>query len=243
MSIVFGRQRMSMSRIKEAPGNGDPSFEAVNRFSLKTQAYQQIRKALMVGEFKPGEKLSGREIAMRLGSSLTPVREALLHLVAEGALETRVGQAITVPIPRRSVFAELSDMRAQLEGLGAERAAARIGPSRIEGLEAIHVSLGEAKQRRDYEAALRCNEAFHLVLCGEAKMPRLLKLVESLWVQNGPFLNFLYSGPDDIPVGGTPHWHVLILDALHKRDGAAARDAMRGDILEGGADLMRRLPE
>ena len=64
--------------------SGGDTFAAVARNSLSEQAYQQIRKALMVGELKPGQKLNGRDIAVRLGTSLTPVREALLQMVAEG---------------------------------------------------------------------------------------------------------------------------------------------------------------
>ena len=63
---------------KEALARGE-AFEAVERSSLSRQAYNQLRKALMLGELQPGQKLSGREIALRLGTSLTPVREALLQ--------------------------------------------------------------------------------------------------------------------------------------------------------------------
>jgi GntR family colanic acid and biofilm gene transcriptional regulator len=115
---------MRMNR-KEALAGGE-AFEAVERSSLSRQAYNQLRKALMVGELQPGQKLSGREIALRLGTSLTPVREALLQLVAEGVLELRTGHSVTVPLPTRAVYTELRDIRVQTEGLGAERAAALI---------------------------------------------------------------------------------------------------------------------
>ncbi len=218
-------------------------FASVARSSLSAQAYVQIRKALMVGELKPGQKLNGREIAIRLGTSLTPVREALLQLVSEGVLEARTGHSIAVPVPTRAVYIELRDIRLETEGLGAERAAALIEPKAIGDLAELHATLVTAKADRNYAAALRYNEAFHLGVCREARMPRLFRVVESLWAQSGPFLNFLYSDADDWPVPKDPHPHVQLLDALRRRDGGAARRAIANDIISGGLNLLGRLAE
>lgn len=218
-------------------------FEAAERSSLSNQAYQQIRKALMVGELKPGQRLSGREIALRLGTSLTPVREALLQLVSEGVLDARAGQSVTVPHPTRVVYAELRDIRMEVEGLGAARAAARIGISGIAELAATHDRLMQAKRAGDFGLALRHNEAFHLGLARESGMPRLFRAVESLWTQSGPFLNFLFSGPECWADNREPHCHLKVLEALRRRDEPAARAAIVEDIVAGGAPLMARLPD
>jgi Transcriptional regulators len=227
---------------KEALAAGE-AFEAVERSSLSRQAYNQLRKALMVGELQPGQKLSGREIALRLGTSLTPVREALLQLVAEGVLELRTGHSITVPVPTRAVYSELRDIRVQTEGLGAERAATLIGEAAISELTAVHEQLVTAKRSGDYALALRCNEAFHLGLCREAQMPRLFRVVESLWTQMGPFLNFLYKGPEGWPTPKGEHFHCSVLTALKQRDGTAARQAIVDDIMSGGAGLLDKLAD
>ena len=197
----------------------------------------------MVGELKPGQKLSGRRIALRLGISLTPVREALLQMVAEGILESRTGQSIIVPYPTRAVFAELKDIRIEVEGLAAERAASRMESKDIAELAAIQEKLIKAKVDHEYAAALGYNEAFHLGLAQHSGMPRLCRVVEGLWAQSGPFLNFLYSGPEGWPIGQTPHQHEQVLDALKHRDGAAARQAIVEDIAHGGAWLLARLPD
>jgi len=218
-------------------------FEAAERSSLSNQAYQQIRKALMVGELRPGQRLSGREIAVQLGTSLTPVREALLQLVAEGVLEARAGQSITVPHPTRAVYAELRDIRVEVEGLGAARAAACIGIAGMTELAATHDRLLRAKKAGKFGEALRHNEAFHLGLARESGMPRLFRAVESLWTQSGPFLNFLFNGPDCWAVDGDPHCHIKVLEALRRRDSSAARAAIVEDIVSGGAALMAKLPD
>jgi DNA-binding GntR family transcriptional regulator len=247
MGLVNTRLALEQDRMKQkqqqVTGSTAEGLGMVERSSLSTQAYQQIRKALMVGELKPGQKLNGREIALRLGTSLTPVREALLQMVAEGVLEFRAGQSITVPQPTRRVYAELRDIRVEVEGLAAERAAQRISPAGIAELAALHDGVVRGKAEHDYGLALRCNEAFHLSIARESGMPRLFKVVEGLWAQSGPFLNYLYNGPEGWPVGDDPHAHVVVMDALRRRDGAAARAAIVEDIVRGGAGLLSRLPE
>ena len=96
--------------------------------SLRTRVYDSLRDALTAGQFTPGQKLSFRYIAGTLGVSLTPVREAIRRLVAEGALEMRPGRSVRVPLMTQAKILELRDMRLTLEGLAAEKAAAS-GPS------------------------------------------------------------------------------------------------------------------
>lgn len=215
----------------------------VERSSLSAQAYQQIRKALMIGAFKPGERLSGRDLAARLGTSLTPVREALLQLVAEGVLESRTGQSIMVPTLARADYLELRDIRVEVEGLGAARAAARVDADAIARLEELHAHLVQAKSERRFDDALRWNEAFHLELARASGMPRLVRVVESLWAQSGPFLNFLYGEGDGAAAGEALHGHVQVIQALKAGDPHAASEAIANDIIGGGNDLVLRLAD
>src|SRR5215475_1089790 len=93
--------------------------------SLRKQVYDSLRAALTAGRFTPGQKLSFRFIAGALGVSLTPVREAVRRLVAEGAFEMRPNRSVRVPLMTRDRILELRDIRVALEGLAAEKAAAR----------------------------------------------------------------------------------------------------------------------
>lgn len=222
-------------------GDADNTTSVVQRHSLSDQAYGLIRKALMTGQLKPGQKISSREMAERLGTSLTPVREALLHLVAEGVLESHTGRSVRVPILTKADYLELRDLRVEVEGLGAARAAAHIDSEGIKQLQGIHDRLARAKAERRFDDALRWNEAFHISLAREARMPRLVRVVESLWAQSGPFLNFLYSDTASFPETGRPHQHTLLIEALRQRDSEAARNAITQDIIRGGESLILRL--
>lgn len=216
----------------------------VERSSLSSQAYQQLRKALMIGALKPGQKLSGRDLAARLGTSLTPVREALLQLVAEGVLEARTGHSITVPTLTRADYIELRDIRVEVEGLAAARAAEQATAELVRRLEELHRLLVDAKAARQFDEALRWNEAFHLAIAHGARMPRLVRVIEGLWAQSGPFLNFLYNRDAPAPPPGAEvHGHVRVIEAIRAGDADAARRAIAEDIIGGGTDLARRLSE
>lgn len=226
-----------MTKAKDKPSA--PALEQVVRANLAAQAHGKLRKALSTGELRPGERLNGRALAARLGTSLTPVREALLQLVAEGGLEMQAGKSFTVPVPTRAAYLELRDLRLVLEGMAAERAAAAVTPPALTRLAAAHRKLSNAKLKGDFAGALRWNEEFHLGLAAAAGMPRLLRLIEGLWIQSGPFLNDLRADwPHTV---AEPHPHVLVLQALEARDGMAAAAAIRRDIQEGGEGPLSRL--
>jgi len=206
------------------------------RENLTSRAYEGIKDALMKGRFHPGEKLGIRDLARKMGTSPTPVREALLQLVSSYALEMRPGHSVTVPVLTKERYIEIRTMRIALEGLAAEQAARRISKERIGHLEKIHSSLAQAKASGNYKEVLEKNQAFHFDLCRASEMPLLLAMIEILWLQIGPSLNLIY--PPTSPDNGHRHYHLQILDALSDRDGARARKAMENDLIYGGAQLL-----
>ena len=100
-----------------------PDFEKAQRMSLTTQVEVNLKSALIVGSLKPGIRLITREIAEQLGTSITPVREALLRLVSAGALQATHAQAFLVPEISLTRFKELNQIRKNLEGMAAAAAA------------------------------------------------------------------------------------------------------------------------
>ena len=96
-------------------------MQHVEHVSLTTQVLREIRSAVVFGPYlAPGARLTFRDVAQRLNASVTPVREALLQLVAERVLSVGPGRTITVPILTRAQFLELRVVRIVLEGLAAE---------------------------------------------------------------------------------------------------------------------------
>ncbi|MEQ8813494.1 GntR family transcriptional regulator [Thalassobaculum sp.] len=214
-------------------------LEPLASVSLSEQVYGRLRTALMRAELKPDQRLKIRDLAAKLGTSETPVREAIFQLAREGALEIKPRYFVRVRRLSLSQYLENRDIRLQLEPLAAERALPHIRPEDIDQLARLHAKLIAAEQSRDYPTALEANFDFHFGLYWRSAMPTLIELLESLWIRVGPLLNELY--PHGHPTYDGPHQHEVVLDALRRRDGYMLREAIRQDLLEGGRNFLRHL--
>jgi DNA-binding GntR family transcriptional regulator len=204
------------------------TFSALDTEPLREKAYQRIKKAIIGGRFKPGETITIRGAAEGLGTSATPVREALRQLVAERVLEIRSNRSVAVPVMTSEKFEELVEIRSALEGMAAHKAARRITGAQIERLRRLNEEMAAAVERGDVQRYLSLNEEFHFTIYRAARSPVLLSIVELLWLQIGPFLNHLFSSVR--PSGVFYRDHDAAVEALSRRDGAAAGQALRDDI-------------
>jgi DNA-binding transcriptional MocR family regulator len=84
---------------------------APSDLSLRDKVYESLREALTAGRFLPGQKLTFRFVAGTLGVSLTPVREAIRRLAAEGAFEMQPNRSVRLPLLTRDRVLELRDIR------------------------------------------------------------------------------------------------------------------------------------
>ncbi|MGO4319830.1 GntR family transcriptional regulator, partial [Agrobacterium sp. MCAB5] len=100
--------------------------------SLSARIYTKLREGLIVGSFAPGERLLMQELAERLGTSVTPVREACLRLVSEQAFELRSGRFVVVPELSQDRYVQIKVIRTALEGLAAELAVENVSAADIE---------------------------------------------------------------------------------------------------------------
>lgn len=216
-----------------------PAIRPVERTNLTARVYAEMRAALLDGRFPPGHRFKIRELAASLGVSMTPVREALMQLVREGGLDMRASQSITVARLTLAEYLELRTIRLHLEGLAAEVATTRITDAEIDALAQAHAGLVAAEAAQDWREALITNARFHHTLSRASGMPQLAAMIEGIWLRNGPLLNFLY--PDAHPTYPGRHQHLNVLDALRRRDPDAVREAVRADMIEGGAGLVRLL--
>jgi DNA-binding GntR family transcriptional regulator len=207
--------------------------------SLTARVHAELRAELMHGRLQPGQRLKIRDLARAMGVSETPVREAVMQLVREGALELRHAAAIRVARLDLSGYLELRQIRLRLEGLAAEEAARRATTAAVAALEAEHALLVAAEAAQTWQAAIEANFRFHHGLWRLAAMPHLLAILEGIWLRNGPLLNLLY--PDAMPSYAGRHRHLDILDGLRARDAEHTRVAVHADLIEGGRGLLRRL--
>ncbi|MGY4502229.1 GntR family colanic acid and biofilm gene transcriptional regulator [Bradyrhizobium sp. GM24.11] len=200
----------------------------VGRDNLHARAYLMLRKALMAGRFRPGQRLLLKPLAEELGVSVTPVREALLRLASERGLVPHQSRTMMVPVLSVARFREIRDIRIELEGRAAEAAANNISSSEIFALEKMQEQLMLARRQRDVQTVLAINEEFHFRIYRSSDLPVVCGLIENLWVQIGPLLTL-----NDFSASATAkdHPHRAILASLAAGDGAGARLALANDIM------------
>ncbi|KRW61120.1 GntR family transcriptional regulator [Pseudomonas sp. TTU2014-080ASC] len=196
--------------------------------NLQEQLYQRIRQDLLAGRFQPGERLKIRDLAASLGTSPMPVRAALQRLVAEGALEGEPQRSLRVPPMTRERYEHIYQVRLSLEGLAVELAAPRLSSDDISALRGYVQQMDQAIEQRQVQAYLDANSQFHLTLYQACGNPVLLRSIESLWLQVGPFFNRLFTDADMSLRFND--FHEEALSALEAGDGKAARSAMEQDM-------------
>lgn len=229
---------MSSASVLPEPSASDLWAQPLARENLSERAYGVIRDALMHGQLAPGARLLLRPTSKRFGISATPMREALLSLVSQEALTLDARGTVVVPTLTLAQLVEIRDIRADLEGRAAGTAARLAAPTEIAALGGIHAAIAAAHRSGDFLAAVIANTEFHLTLCRMGRLPILMSIVEALWVRCGPILSHLYDGgvPD-----WSPHPHRTVIAALDARDPAAARSAIRRDIIHGGKGLIQHI--
>ncbi len=208
------------------------SISPVEKGNLSSRTYEQIRDALMNGEYAPGDRLRIAHLAEQLGISITPVREAIFRLVSEQALEMTAATSIKVPELEPGTVSEIQLMRRLLEGAAAEHAAQRVTKQEIEALSATHDAFIAAVSVSPAQAA-SINREFHFKLMAAAQMPSLYNTVAGLWVRMGPLLNVFHSHLPARAISNRSHPHYRVLAALKKKDSEAASRAIQEDIAWG----------
>lgn len=202
----------------------DPTTAANER------VYRTLRTRIMHGEMGPGEALTLRGIGKDFGVSMTPAREAVRRLSAEGALFLSSSGRVSTPELSNERIEELATLRAMLEPELASRALPRAHFALIDRLEAINNGVSQMIVRHDATGYIRMNLEFHRTLYLRAQAPAMLAMTETVWLQLGPTMRALYGRLNRTE---PPHHHRLILAALKAGDEPGLRLAVRSDATQG----------
>ena len=203
---------------------------------MQDRVLAQLQRALMIGAFVPGQRISLRKLAESFGTSAMPVREAINQLIAANVLEMLPNRTVCVPRMTASRFEELSRVRESLEGMAAEMAARNATPQLMKRLEQLDAELMRAIRARDILTCLTKNQQFHFTLYAAAKSELLMPLIEPLWLQAGPIMYLSLISPD-MPWDASAHGDLV--RALRKNDPTAARRAVERDIRNTASYLLR----
>jgi DNA-binding GntR family transcriptional regulator len=199
------------------------------------QVADYLREGIISGVFPRGSRLKQAEIAERLQLSITPVREALKLLEAEGYVTGDSYRGASVVPFDASASEEVLELRLLLESRLIRGTVEKITTEDIAELKALAAEFAQAFDKGDRAAARGINYRFHRHLYSIADMPQTLHFVQILWARY-PFdlINAVEGrGP------GAAKEHDEILQALLGGDATAAMLAMRKHI-ESGWSLLKK---
>jgi DNA-binding GntR family transcriptional regulator len=219
-----------------------PSLKPVKKENLSVKVYNEIRNALINGQYEPGERLIIGELAQEMGVSITPVREAIFRLISEQGLEMQAATAVYVPYVNSEKLREIQQIRFHLEGMGAAEAARNITRKQLDNLIALQKDFISCTAS-DPKRASYLNRKFHFGILEASNKPILRNTVESFWVITGPILKVFHIKTAGLDYSQDEHRHEAVLAALEARDPEAATKAIQADLVWGGKIMIDWLVE
>lgn len=179
-------------------------------------ALDWLRRAIVDGELRPGERIGQDEVAARVGLSVVPIREALRTLEGEGQVTY---------VPRRGYFvteldfadlAEIYGLRETLEARAARAAIARLDDGDVERIEQAAAECARAAREAEVAAALAANRRFHFALLDASGERHTLRLIRLLWDSTEAYRALYYNAAQQREA--TVDAHDRIVSAVRARD-------------------------
>ncbi len=172
-------------------------------------ALEELRRAIVAGELRPGQRVGQEEIAERLGVSLAPVREALAALEQEGQLTYQPRRGYFVTELRLEDLREIYELRTLLEDRAARRAAPLLDGEALERIELAAREVVEAEAAGDVAAELAANRRFHLALLEAPGQAQALRLIRLLWDSTETYRALYYNSPREREEAVRAHERIL----------------------------------
>jgi DNA-binding GntR family transcriptional regulator len=190
-----------------------PSME-IRHKTLPEEVFEVLSDAILTGALKEGERLNETELALRMGISRAPVREALAELAKQG---------LAVQVPRKGTFVaqwkkedlwEVATLRSVLEGLAAKLASSSVEPADAHFFQDVIERMEVADQEGDARQLIDLDLTFHSRIWECARHKRLQSVLEDLKLQTRFFM--IVTRPSDVI--RYPEQHRTLLEAIYSQD-------------------------
>ena len=207
------------------------------------RVYEDLRAAIIGGEYAPGERLRAEALAARFGTSRTPVREALVLLEGDGLVELEPRRGAVVRAFDADDLVDLYEVRAVLEARAASLAAGRVADDDLAALEAA-CRRAEALTGADaatVDGLIAANEDFHRVIIDATGSPRLIAALRTVAGIPRPFKTVFWNAPAERERSLVAHREILA--GLRAGSAERAESAMRLHVLNARDFLIEVMRE
>ncbi|WP_030661687.1 GntR family transcriptional regulator [Streptomyces cellulosae] len=199
----------------------DPAFGGE---LLSESVKRLLLDRIMQGHYKPGERIVEMRLAKELGTSQSPVREALRDLAAIGVVAIHSRRGARVRMPTSKELADVSLVRSEIDALAARLAVAQLDDRTIDELQGAYDEMLACLERQDYLGMTRADAHFHQTIAQASANLAVTRVFDQL----EPFARtFITLTLPNVDVRAIVHEHKGILTALQKRDPQAAAERAR----------------
>lgn len=200
----------------------------------KTKIYDALRREIITGHRRPGERLAVEALAERFSTSVTPVRDALQMLSQEALVTIKPRSGYFVTRITLKALRDMLDLREVLEVAATERAAARISEAEIAALEAVHAGYS-GDDDESYARYTDENRRFHYLLARASGNRELSVAVGQIHDRLARFM-VIRKGGEILQAA-----HGQVIERLAEHDVAGARKAIQSEIRASSAAIIERV--
>lgn len=212
-------------------------IRVTRRRALREETYEALRKAILRGKVKPGQRLKEERLASEIGTSRTPVREAFHKLEQEELVIRLPRGGFVVREWSRSDVEEIFGIRSVLESYAASVATEKIDDAKLAMLEDKLRESEESLERGDTEKLIQLNTEFHDILYKSSNSRKLYHMINNL---RDYFYRYRVAilGLNGIPQVSLRD-HRKMVAAMRKKDSALVEKLVRDHILRGKEIVLR----
>jgi DNA-binding GntR family transcriptional regulator len=179
-------------------------------------ALNALRRAIVAGDLRPGDRIGQDDFAQGIGVSIAPVREALRILEQEGQVTYRPRRGYFVTALEIGDLEEIYGLRAVLEDRAARRALADLGDHELERVELAARDFVDAVGAGDVAAQLEANRRFHLAILEAPDQSHTIRVIRQLWDSTEAYRALYYNLEAERREAVAAHDRILV--ALRERD-------------------------
>jgi DNA-binding GntR family transcriptional regulator len=202
------------------------NFEKLDSPTLRSQIARRVRRAILDGSLKPGERIVERKLASEFGASLTAVREALIELETEGFVSKKPNSFTCVTEFSILEIEKVFELRKLLEPYAFAEAARQATPEGIAHLEALYLDVVSAATRNDPRAYVHNDFVWHEAVWCMADNECLTAALRRIILPLFRFAAIRFHGGDRFDLLGDATSHMPLLEAIKARNPKMAREAI-----------------
>lgn len=211
------------------------------RKSLREEVYESLKKSILHGKLKGGQRLIEETLAHQIGISRTPVREAFHKLERDDLVSKLPKGGFAVREFTREDVEEIFGIRSALESYAAYLATLHITQDKISQLEKKVKELENALEKGDDEKFVQLNTEFHDLIYKSCKSRKLLEMINNFRDYFYRYRSFLLHTEKGVNYSIDDHRHML--DAMKKKNPRLVERLVRNHLTRGKDIILKEVSE